>query len=46
MSVPDNLPLVNIDYHRISQVLRNLLGNAIKHTPSGGKITVSARTAR
>jgi len=40
-TVPENFPILNIDYHRISQVLRNLLANAIRHTPSGGKITVS-----
>ncbi len=38
------IPLVNIDYQRISQVLRNLLANAITHTPDGGCITVSAKT--
>ena len=43
MEIPAELPLVNIDYHRISQVLRNLLNNAIIHTPSGGSITVSAK---
>jgi signal transduction histidine kinase len=37
------LPPVNIDYHRISQVLRNLLANAITHTANGGKIAVAAR---
>ena len=41
--LPESLPPVNIDYHRISQVLRNLLSNAIIHTASGGKITVSSR---
>jgi len=40
--VQDNLPLVNIDYFRISQVLRNLLENAYKHTSGGGKITINA----
>ncbi len=40
--VQTDLPLVNIDYQRISQVLRNYLENAYKHTASGGKITVSA----
>lgn len=42
LNVPDILPPVNIDYHRISQVLRNLLSNALAHTPDGGKIDVSA----
>ncbi len=40
--LPDRLPLVNIDTHRISQVLRNLLENAMTHTATGGAITVSA----
>jgi signal transduction histidine kinase len=41
--LPDTLPPVNIDYQRISQVLRNLLANAIAHTADGGKIMISAR---
>jgi signal transduction histidine kinase len=36
------LPVVNIDAHRIKQVLLNLLENAIAHTESGGSIKVSA----
>jgi signal transduction histidine kinase len=42
VDIPANLTPVNIDYHRISQVLRNLLENAIKHTGTGGKISISA----
>jgi len=42
INLPDELPLVNVDYHRISQVLRNLMENAIAHTPEDGTITVSA----
>jgi signal transduction histidine kinase len=43
IELPDKLPPVNIDLHRISQVLRNLLENAIAHTAKGDTITVTAR---
>ncbi len=39
---PD-LPRVPADEARMEQVLVNLIHNAIKFTPSGGRITVSAR---
>lgn len=38
--VPTNLPLVEADSTRIVQVLGNLLRNAIKFTPHGGRIVV------
>ncbi|MCK4274412.1 MAG: HAMP domain-containing protein [Dehalococcoidales bacterium] len=41
--LPDGLPEVNIDSHRIRQVLHNLLENAVAHTGQGGRITVTAR---
>ncbi|MFH1631732.1 MAG: HAMP domain-containing sensor histidine kinase [bacterium] len=34
------LPSISVDRRRISQVLRNLLDNAVKFTPEKGKITV------
>jgi PAS domain S-box-containing protein len=43
VDLPSNLPEVAVDAHRISQVISNLLGNAIKFTLEGGSIRISAR---
>ncbi|MFA6384270.1 MAG: ATP-binding protein [Candidatus Omnitrophota bacterium] len=37
--LPDNLPEVTADYNQIKRVFINLVNNAFKYTPSGGKIT-------
>ncbi len=42
LNLPDSLPLVNIDWQRINQVMHNLLENAVAHTSKGGSITVAA----
>jgi signal transduction histidine kinase len=39
----EEVPPVRADRERIGQVLRNLVGNAITHTASGGTVTLSAR---
>jgi signal transduction histidine kinase len=40
--LPDDLPAVQADPDRVSQVLRNLLVNALLYTPAGGSVTVYA----
>jgi len=42
MAVPGGFPRVYADGTRIQQVLRNLISNALRFTPSGGSVTISA----
>jgi len=43
--LPPALPWVLADPQRVLQVLHNLLANALRHTPAGGRIRLEARTA-
>jgi two-component system sensor histidine kinase BaeS len=43
VDLPPDLKPVNADPVRLRGVLNNLVANAIRHTPAGGTITVSAR---
>jgi two-component system sensor histidine kinase BaeS len=38
--VPADLPIVDVDPVRIREVLSNLVANGVRHTPSGGTVTV------
>jgi signal transduction histidine kinase len=42
MDAADDLPLVNVDMERMSQVLDNLILNAFRYTPEGGFVMLGA----
>jgi PAS domain S-box-containing protein len=43
LRLPDDLPAVVADYERTRAVLENLVSNAVKYSPEGGLIRLSAR---
>ncbi len=45
LDVSPSMPNVHADADRIAQVIRNLVSNALRHTPSGGQITIGAHAA-
>jgi len=44
VALPDDLPEVRVDTTQIGHAFSNLISNALKYTPPGGKVTLSAKT--
>src|SRR5262249_12765829 len=44
VEVPEDVPLVLMDYGQIEQVLTNLVENALKYSPTESEIHIAART--
>jgi signal transduction histidine kinase len=45
LDAPEPLPPLEVDVYRIEQILLNLLSNARRYTPAGGRITLTVRAA-
>ncbi len=38
--IPEDFPIIQVDADKLSQMLDNLIGNAVKYSPEGGNIVV------
>lgn len=43
LEIASPLPTIEVDPGRMTQVLTNILDNALRHTPEGGRVILSAR---
>lgn len=46
MTIPSDLPPIQVDSQRLAQAIGNLVSNAIKYTPVGGSITLTAGSSQ
>ncbi len=46
LRLPEHMPAVHGDRDKLEQVLWNIIGNAVKFTPPGGRITVEAESTQ
>lgn len=44
--IPDDIPFIHADKNAVEQIINNLLTNAVKFTPQGGKITIAAQAEK
>ena len=44
LDVEADLPSISVDPDRLTQILDNLLGNAIRHSPDGGTVRIAVRS--
>lgn len=43
VDIPEDLPEIHTDDSKLTQILHNLMSNALKYSPNGGEIRISAR---
>jgi signal transduction histidine kinase len=44
VQVPEDFPLVQADEERLIQVITNLISNAVKYSPGGGRVIITGRS--